>query len=584
MGLAPRDANLDRLSDNFEPFLNRIQEICNQLHIISLNRQIEACRNLLDQNELIDVAVLGQFKAGKSSFLNSLIGKLVLPVGVIPVTTAITRLQYGEEERAIIRHVDGRHTETDISAIGEFISEAQNSGNHKHVEVVDLELPSLSKYVGLRLVDTPGLGSVYKDHIKTSENWLPEVGTAVLAISADRPLAENDMQLLRELRQHTPKIVLLLTKADLLTPEQQEEVVHFFRSALQREFQEQFPIFLYSTRQETERWKQTLEKEVLQPLSLNREEELGEILLYKMKSLVMGCLSYLAIALKTSRQADRDREQCRTQILDEKVNYELFREGIELSARENTQQTRGQISSYLEKFHEPGLKNKTRERLRKELPSWRGNLWKLTRRYEEWLRETLAGELDHISRTERERFLGTLKKTHTSFSRSLEVFRSLLNQNLEKTLGLRLAEVDWKIDVAEPQHPDVRTVRTFDQHFDLIWFLIPMPVFRPLVERHFLNQIPREVMVNLSRLAAQWEKLINRAINEMKDQTLKYVRDELATIESLLSRSHDQTEELKRAIEELEEQLEQMAMSNRHNTAVNRVHGEGCEVRDEEYC
>jgi len=585
MSVALKNAPANYLSaEDIEPFLNRIQEICNQLHIISLNRQIEACRNLLDQNELIDVAVLGQFKAGKSSFLNSLIGKPILPVGVIPVTTAITRLQYGEEERAIIRHVDGRQTEMDIAAIGEFISEAKNPGNYKHVEVVDLELPSLSKYVGLRLVDTPGLGSIYKDHIKTSENWLPEVGTAVLAISADRPLAENDVQLLRELRQHTPRIVLLLTKADLLTPEQQKEVVHFFRSTLQQEFQEQFPIFLYSTRRETERWKQTLGKEVLQPLVMNREEELGEILLHKVQSLVMGCLSYLEIALKTSRQADLDREQCRTQILDEKVNYELFREGIELLTRENTQQTRMLISSYLEKSNESHLRKKIRERLRKELPSWQGNLWKLTRRYEKWLRETLSGELDHISRTERESFLGTLKKAHAGFSRSLGGFRSLLNQNLEKTLGIWLPEVDWKIDVAEPQQPDVRTVRTFDQHLDTIWFLIPMFVFRPLVERHFLNRIPREVMVNLSRLAAQWEKLINIAIEEMKDQSLKYVRDELATIESLLSRSHDQTEELKRTIEELKEQLEQMVMSNRHNSSVNRVHGDGCEVRDEEYC
>jgi hypothetical protein len=422
---------------------------------------------------------------------------------------------------------------------------------------VDLELPTLKKYAGLRLVDTPGLGSIYKGHIETSENWLPEVGTALLAISADRPLAESDVQLLRELRQHTPRIVLLLTKADLLTPEQQEEVVHFFRSTLQQEFHEQFPIYLYSTRQETKRYSQMLEKEVLQPLVMNREEELRNILLHKVRSLGMGCLSYLAIALKTSRQVDLDREQYRKQILDEKVNYELFREQIALQARENSQQTRGQISACLEKFHAPDLKKNITAKLRKDMPSWRGNLWKLTGQYEDWLRETLAQEIDHISRTQRESFLDTLKKANAGFSRSLSVFRSVLNQNLEKTLGLQLPEVEWKIDVAEPQNPDVWTVRTFDQHLDLLWFLIPMAVFRPLVERHFLNQIPKEVMVNLSRLVAQWEKLINGAIEEMKDQALKYVQDELATIESLLSGTHDQTEAITRTIKELEEQLGQ---------------------------
>jgi ribosome biogenesis GTPase A len=560
MDLALRNATPDPFSQTFEPLLSRIQEICHQYRIVSLNRQIEACKNLLQQNQLIDVVILGQFKSGKSSFLNSLIGKPILSVGVIPVTTTITRLQYGKRERAIVRHFDGQQTEIDIGAIEEFTSEARNPANQKNVEVVDAELPSLEKYAGLRLVDTPGLGSIFKYHMETSENWLPEVGAALLAISSDRPLAENDLQLIRDLRKHTPKIVLLLTKADLLSPEQQKEVVHFFRAALQRELHEEFPIFLYSTRQETELWKQRLEYEIFRPLSINREDEFKKILQHKVQSLGKGCLSYLEIALKTSLQADLDREQLRKQILNEKLNYELIREEISLIARENTQQTRELIKNYLEKFHEPQLKKRLLEILRKEMPSWKGDIGKLTRRYEDWLQETLAEELDHISKTEYKHFLGTLKKAHASLSRSLEAFRSLLNQNIERVLGLRLAEADWKIEVAEPHQPDIKIGRTFDFHFSLIWFLIPMFIFRPLFERHYLNEVPNEVFVNLSRLAAQWEDRINKAIEGMKKQALKYVQDELATIESLLFRSHGQTEEIRQRIEELKEQLERAAI------------------------
>ena len=560
MDLALRNATPDPFSQTFEPLLSRIQEICHQYRIVSLNRQIEACKNLLQQNQLIDVVILGQFKSGKSSFLNSLIGKPILSVGVIPVTTTITRLQYGKRERAIVRHFDGQQTEIDIGAIEEFTSEARNPANQKNVEVVDAELPSLEKYAGLRLVDTPGLGSIFKYHMETSENWLPEVGAALLAISSDRPLAENDLQLIRDLRKHTPKIVLLLTKADLLSPEQQKEVVHFFRTALQRELHEEFPTFLYSTRQETELWKKRLEYEIFRPLSINREDEFKKILQHKVQSLGKGCLSYLEIALKTSLQADLDREQLRKQILNEKVNYELFREEISLIARENAQQTRELIKNYLEKFHEPQLKKRLLEILRKEMPSWKGDIGKLTRRYEDWLQETLAEELDHISKTEYKHFLGTLKKAHASLSRSLEAFRSLLNQNIERVLGLRLAEADWKIEVAEPHQPDIKIGRTFDFHFSLIWFLIPMFIFRPLFERHYLNEVPNGVFVNLSRLAAQWEDRINKAIEGMKKQALKYVQDEPATYESLLSRSHGQTEEIRQRIEELKEQLERAAI------------------------
>jgi hypothetical protein len=394
--------------------------------------------------------------------------------------------------------------------------------------------------------------------METSENWLPEVGAALLAISSDRPLAQNDLQLIRDLRKHTPKIALLLTKADLLSPEQQKEVIHFFRTALKRELHEEFPILLYSTRLDTEKWKQRLEAEIFHPLSINREEEFQNILQHKVQSLGKGCLSYLEFAFKTSLRADLDREQLRKRILDEKVNYELIREELALIARENAQQTRELIKNYLEKFQEPHLKKKLLEMLRREMPSWRGNLWKLTRRYEDWLQETLAEELNHISKDEHKHFLGTLKKAHASLSRSLEAFRSLLNQNIEKVLGFRLAEAEWKIEVTEPHQPDIKTSRTFDYHFDLIWFLIPMLIFRRLFERHYFGLVPGEVVVNLSRLAAQWEDRINKAIEGMKKQALKYVQDELATIESLLSKAHGQTDEIRRTMEELQEGLKRL--------------------------
>jgi exonuclease VII large subunit len=306
---------------------------------------------------------------------------------------------------------------------------------------------------------------------------------------------------------------------------------------------------------DTEQWKQRLENEVFRPLSTHREEEFENILLHKIRSIGKGCLDYLEIALKTSLQADSDREQLRKQILDEKVNYELIRQEITLITRENSQQTREIIQNYLEKFHQPHLKKKLVEMLLKEMRSWKGNLSKLTDQYENWLKETLAEEIGHISKTEHKHFWGTLKKAHASFSRSLEAFRTLLNQNMERVLGLRLAETEWKIEVTEPNQPDIRISRTFDFHLSLSWFLIPMFIFRPLFERHYLNQVPNIVVVNLSRLAAQWEDRINKAIEEMKKQALKYVQDELATIESLLSKAHGQTDEIRRTMEELRKHL-----------------------------
>ena len=115
-----------------------------------------------------------------------------------------------------------------------------------------------------------------------------------------------------------------------------------------------------------------------------------------------------------------------------------------------------------------------------------------------------------------------------------------------------LAEVQLSlVEVSEPDHPDIKTIRSFDFHFDLIWFLIPMFLFRGLFEKHFIRGIPREVEANLSRLASQWEDRVNRAIEEMRKQAIKYVKEELSTIDALLSKTHGQTDEINETMKQL---------------------------------
>jgi hypothetical protein len=116
----------------------------------------------------------------------------------------------------------------------------------------------------------------------------------------------------------------------------------------------------------------------------------------------------------------------------------------------------------------------------------------------------------------------------------------------------RLAGVDWKIDVVEPDHPDIPFTKSFDAYLDLLWFLIPMFLFRRIFERPFIKRLPKEVKINLSRLAYQWEKSVNNAIDAMRVQATGYIHQELATIEALLSRMQGQTDDIKRIIAQIE--------------------------------
>lgn len=531
-----------------------VERSCREYHITSLDRQIEACKTLFIESPFIDVAILGQFKAGKSSFINNLIGKNVLPVGVIPVTTVITRLRYGPKERAIVKYFDDKTSEIRFEELEDYISELKNQANKKNVEVVDLELPSLEPYKGLRFVDTPGLGSVFRYNTEMSEEWLPEVGCAIVTISSDRPLSENDLNLIRELMDYTPRVVLLLSKADLLSEEQQHQVVKFFKDTLKRELNKDFQILTYSTIKDTELYKRFLDQ-LLLSLSTNRDAEFRGISHHKVRSLAKMCLSYLDVALKTSMQNDADRQTLRDLILDEKVNYELIEGELNLVARENKNATRTLIANYLDETQRAPFTKRLLAKLSDEMPSWKGNLWKLTRRYEAWLMEALTEEVDRISKAEYKHFFGSLKKAQSSIVRSVALFRNVLDNNVKKALGVNLNSPDWVIEVSEPSHPDVAFTKVFDFHFDLLWFLFPMFIFRKIFEKHFLKSVPRVADIHISRLAYQWEVRINKTIDDIKNQALDYVRNELSTIDALLSSVGGRSDEIRQIMSDLQEKI-----------------------------
>ncbi len=183
-----------------------------EYELVPLLRPVEAARGALNDPALLTVAVVGRFKAGKSSFLNHLIGRPLLPADVLPATAVVTHLRYGAADRALVRYLDGRCSPVKLDAVADFVTERLNPDNAKGVGAVELELDSLAPYEGLRLVDTPGLGSVFTHNTRTSMDWLPEVGVALVAMSVDPPLGEGDLRLLADVAAFTPELVVLLTK------------------------------------------------------------------------------------------------------------------------------------------------------------------------------------------------------------------------------------------------------------------------------------------------------------------------------------------------------------------------------------
>src|ERR1035441_8106694 len=117
------------------PALDLAADVEARYEISALSGLLASARASAEQDE-ISVAVLGRFKAGKSSFLNHFIGRSILPVGVVPVTAVVTEIRYGARVEARVHQRDGHDPEVPIDQIEGFISEKENPENAKQVDLI----------------------------------------------------------------------------------------------------------------------------------------------------------------------------------------------------------------------------------------------------------------------------------------------------------------------------------------------------------------------------------------------------------------------------------------------------------------
>jgi GTP-binding protein EngB required for normal cell division len=527
-----------------------VERICRTFRIDSLKARLAAVSEGLSGEGVVDVAVLGQFKAGKSSFLNSLFGKEVVPVHVLPATSVVTRIGFGQQEHAVVRHLSGDSEEIATVRLPEFVTEKENPENRKRVSIVDVELPGLEPYRGIRFVDTPGLGSIFSHNTQASMDWLPRVGGALVAVSVNHPFSREDMALLSEVFLHTPEVAILLTKADLVTESELRAVSEFTRQQVADHTGRVLPILPFSILPGFEGHRGEVREYLLRRIVAGREERFHGIMSHKLRTLAAECRSYLLLAKSASEAAEKAREELNRILAREREDLKSIRNEVGIQIRELKVQVRTMAGERYH-AHRGEVADRLRWALDDESPAWRGNLARTAHRFQEWLRESLEKELLELSGRGEEYLSGYLLKAQTSLHRTVRAFQDRVAKEIEQALGLAFEGASFHGAIDEPTRPNIRVGKIFAISIDLLWFLIPMGAVRSLVFRHFRNRITWEAEKNLSRLASQWADAVNASIDDLARQAMAFVTEELSTIERLVAGAEDRGPDIRVALESL---------------------------------
>jgi hypothetical protein len=422
-----------------------------------------------------------------------------------------------------------------------------------------VELPELGRFRGLKFVDTPGLESALAHNTRTSLDWLPNVGLALVAVSVDPSLSDRDIELLRNLYRYTPKVAVLLTKADLVSEGELAEVVEFVRVQLAKNLPETPRVFPYSIKPGFERLRETLEAELASETLQHLAAERNSILARKVDTLLRECTAYLALSLKSAELQQSERQALSRQIVGEKEAVEELKSTVRLVAQNAAAGTRSMAANRLE-AHQHDLESALLSAFESEFPTWNRSLSTMLSSFEDWLAGALREQLAAISSIERSALLAPLDQVRTQSHRALQQFRDRLSESTLRVFGVPLRTTETEIRVVEPATPDIRVGRVFDRNWELLSPILPVWLVRSAVRRHFARTISYLVYENLSRLAAQWEEGIKGALGNIENEVWRRLDELVATVERLVERSGGElAPQLRRDLERLETSRQTLA-------------------------
>lgn len=235
--------------DNFNHIRERISQAAGEM--LALNpADRDSCveaRGKLEANAF-NLVVVGQFKRGKTCLINALLGAEILPVSVIPLTSIVTVLMYDEKLGIKVFFNNGEDREIPLEALPDYVTESGNPRNEKEVHEVVVRYPSHYLKRGVRLVDTPGVGSVYSHNTDVAYRYLPKSDAALFLLSIDQPVSSAELDFLSDVREYADRIFFLLNKIDYLSEDEVSRSLSFSKEALERVMGPEIRVFPVSAK------------------------------------------------------------------------------------------------------------------------------------------------------------------------------------------------------------------------------------------------------------------------------------------------------------------------------------------------
>jgi YD repeat-containing protein len=203
--------------------IDAVERFASEHRLDAAERGAARLRDELDRPLLL--AILGEFNAGKSTFINAFVGADVAPTGIVPTTATLNVLRGGAERLVRVVRADGTTREGGYDDLARLLEEAAEQGESdaSPVDHVEIVLPS-ETLERVWIIDTPGTNAIDPEHERLAREAARRADAALWIFSAGQAGKETEAKMLGAIRESGRVVVPILNKVDRLNEEQLAEV------------------------------------------------------------------------------------------------------------------------------------------------------------------------------------------------------------------------------------------------------------------------------------------------------------------------------------------------------------------------
>ena len=579
-------------------FRQRRQDLLNTLEELKGLAELRADQTVKDSVEEISrklienrfyLVVLGQFKRGKSTFINGLLGTQLLPTAIVPLTSIVTIISYGDKECIEVHFENGEKRCVPREELVNYVTEKGNPGNEKRVMQVQITYPSPYLKDGVHIIDTPGVGSIFSDNTQVTYNFLPKVDAALFLLAVDPPISQAEIDFLKDVKQYVGKIFFIQNKIDYLDEADRLESMDFSKKVIEEAMGDgKVRIYPLSAKlalegklkNDQERLQRSFLPQFDQVLGDFLTREKGKVLL---QSILQSGLKYLAdeefairLELKAVATPIKDLEE-KIQLFDKELKRILDQK------HDNDYYYEGEIKrmmDFLDRDMDRFRKDRMPELLRELQKTGENNRHLPTAEYvklmEKSLREGIVGVFDEWIVRQEERLNQEYAKISKRFSdRANEIIENLQAASaklfdiaMERVASDEAISSDTRFYYLlgdQPRFFDIEGALDFLSHR-----LLPKSISQAMVLKDILKKLPARIDANCGRVRGDFKYRIQQSflkfrwnLNAKIDATAESIRQALQKAmemkkagASQLSQLTDQLEQQRRKAESLKSSLQ----------------------------